>query len=170
MAFLAVETTPAILLRKTKLTETSLIVTWLTRDLGKLKTVAKGARQPKSRFAGMLDLFYRCDIQFGRSRQGELHALREASLLEPYENLRFDYLRTALAGYFAELLDLVTEPEHPVPELYDLLHRALAHLHENPATLRALLHFEKELTRLLGIASAQLALPRARRELLPKLR
>jgi recombinational DNA repair protein (RecF pathway) len=51
------DTTPAILLRKMKLTETSLIVTWLTEHHGKLKTVAKGARQAKSRFAGRLDLF-----------------------------------------------------------------------------------------------------------------
>lgn len=159
------ETTTAILLRKTKLTETSLIVTWLTRDFGKLKTVAKGARQAKSRFAGVLDLFHRCEIGLIRSTRSELHSLREAALLEPYENLRFDYLRTALAGYFAELLDAATEADHPVEELYDLLQRALAHLHEKPASERALLHFESELARLLGIAqpglSAALALTRA---------
>ena len=39
------ETTPAILLRKIKLTESSLIVTWFTEAHGKLKTVAKGARR-----------------------------------------------------------------------------------------------------------------------------
>jgi DNA repair protein RecO (recombination protein O) len=176
-----VENTPAILLRKTRLTETSLIVTWLTRDLGKLKTVAKGARQAKSRFAGVLDLYYRCEIGLVRSRQSELHALREATLLEPYENLRFDYTRTAMAGYFVELLDLVTEPEHAAPELFDLLHRAFAHLHAQAATERALLHFESELTRLLGIAQPNLSpalalgrtyqtLPRGRGELLARLR
>ncbi|MEI9894387.1 MAG: recombination protein O N-terminal domain-containing protein [Chthoniobacter sp.] len=52
------ETTAALLLRKTKLTETSLIVTWFTEAHGKIQTVAKGARQPKSRFAGLLDLFF----------------------------------------------------------------------------------------------------------------
>jgi DNA repair protein RecO (recombination protein O) len=174
------ETTPAILLRKTKLTETSLIVTWLTRDFGKLKTVAKGARQARSRFAGVLDLFYRCEIGLVRSTKSELHALREAGLEEPYEQLRFDYLRTALAGYFVELLDLVTEPEHPAPDLFDLLHRALAHLNGKAASERALLHFEAELARLLGVANPGVtaavalgrvyhSLPRTRADLLRRL-
>jgi DNA repair protein RecO (recombination protein O) len=148
---LVVETSAAILLRKTKLTETSLILTWLTESHGKLKTVAKGARRPKSRFAGTLDLFYLCEIQLSRSRKSELHILRESVLREPFENLRFDYQRVALAGYFVELLETVTEPEHPAPELYDLLKRALGHLNTAPVSLRALLHFELELARMLGV-------------------
>jgi DNA repair protein RecO (recombination protein O) len=146
-----VETTPAILLRKTKLTETSLIVTWFTATHGKIKTVAKGARQGKSRFAGLLDLFFDCEIQFARSRRSELHQLREVAVREPHEALRLDYPRVALAAYFVELIELVTEPDHPAPELYDLLQRAFGFLQTQPASLRALLHFENELTRLLGI-------------------
>jgi DNA repair protein RecO (recombination protein O) len=147
------ETTPAILLRKTKLTETSLIITWLTEQHGKLKTVAKGARQAKSRFAGRLDLFFVCEIQFSRSRKSELHGLREAELRETYDGLRLDYPRVALASYFVELIELVTEPEHAVPELFDLLGRALHYLSEHPADRRALEHFENQLVRLLGIAN-----------------
>ena len=146
-----VETTPAILLRKTKLTETSLIITWFTAAQGKIKTVAKGARQPRSRFAGLLDLFFDCEIQFARSQRSELHQLREVALREPHAALRLDYPRVALAAYFVELTELVTEPDHPVPELYELLQRAFGFLNTQPASRRALLHFESELTRLLGI-------------------
>jgi DNA repair protein RecO (recombination protein O) len=175
------ESTPAILLRKTRLTETSLVITWLTQDLGKLKTVAKGARRPKSKFAGVLDLFFQCEIQFQRSRQTDLHVLMEASLLDPHENLRFDYTRLSLAGYFVELLDLVTEPEHQAADLYDLLLRALSYLNRTGADKRALLHFEAELARLLGIQRADVTpavsigrayhrLPQERAELLGKLK
>lgn len=143
--------TPAILLRKTKLTESSLILTWFTQEHGKLKTVAKGARQAKSRFAGVVDLFFECEIQYVRSRHGELHSLQEAALLDPHEALRFDHLRVMAAGYFAELLDLVTEPEHGAPDLFDLLQRALRFLSAQPASRRAVVHFESELVRLLGI-------------------
>lgn len=145
------ENTAAILLRKTKLTESSLILTWLTETHGKLKTVAKGARQPKSRFAGRLDLFFECDIQFSRSLRSELHTLREVALRAPHEALRRDYRLVELAAYFVELIEVVTEPDHPVPEIFDLLQRALAHVSLNPPTLRALEHFESELARLLGI-------------------
>jgi DNA repair protein RecO (recombination protein O) len=160
-----VESTRAILLRKTKLSETSLILTWFSDSAGKIKTVAKGARQPKSRFAGVLDLFFHCEIQFVRSRKSELHMLREAALLHPHSGLRLDFDRVALASYFTELLELTTEPEHPAPELHDLLRRGLGHLHEQPASRRALVHFEAELARLLGIAqsgvTAAVALGRA---------
>ena len=153
------DTTAAILLRKTKLTETSLILTWFTEAHGKIKTVAKGARQPKSRFAGVLDLFFDCEIQFARSRKSELHILRESVLRHAHEGLRLDYTRVALAAYFVELIELVTEADHPAPELYDLLRRAFGHLNEHPASLRVLLHFELELTRLLGIQGQEGATP-----------
>jgi DNA repair protein RecO (recombination protein O) len=153
------ETTAAILLRRTKLTETSLIVTWFTEAHGKIKTVAKGARQPKSRFAGVLDLFFDCEIHFARSQKSELHQLREVVLRNPHEGLRKDYGRVALGAYFVELIELVTEPDHPAPELHDLLMRAFGHLNENPATLRALRHFEAELTRLLGIQGQENVTP-----------
>jgi DNA repair protein RecO (recombination protein O) len=170
------ETTPAILLRKTKLSDTSLILTWLTAAHGKLKTVAKGARQPKSKFAGRLDLFFECELSIARSRKSELHTLREAELIEPHEGLRCDYTRVALAAYFVELLELVTESEHAVPDLYDLFRRALRYLNENSANLRALEHFERELVHLLGIEHPEMSpvlaltrtyhrLPNARRDL-----
>lgn len=170
-----------MLLRKTKLTETSLIITWFTESHGLIKTVAKGARQPKSRFAGLLDLFFESEIQFARSRRSELHILREVTLRNPHEGLRSDYERVALASYFVELTELVTETDHPAPELYDLLRRAFGHLATSPASSRALLHFEAELTKLLGIqgqpgATAALAigrvyhhLPSVRRDLLKRL-
>ncbi len=77
--------------------------------------------------------------------------MREVVLVEPFTGLRADFLRTELAAYFVELIELVTEAEHPAPELFDLLLRALRYLDTGKPTLRALLHFESELVRLLGI-------------------
>jgi len=143
--------TPAILLRRIRLSDTSWIISWLTRDHGRLKTAAKGARRPRSPFAGNLDLFFLEDISYTLSRKSDLHALREVLLLQPFDGLRADFLRTQLAAYFVELIELVTEPEHPVPELFDLLLRAIGYLDTAHPNLRALLHFETELVRLLGI-------------------
>ena len=146
-----VQTTPAILLRKTRFSDTSLIITWFTLDLGRIKTIAKGALRPKSSFAGVLDLFFDCEITIARSRKSELHTLREAVLCDAREGLRRDYRRVALASYFVEMIELATEPDHSAPELHDLLQRAFSHLDRKPATQRALIHFEGELARLLGI-------------------
>ena len=126
-------------------------MTWFTAEHGKLKTVAKGALRPKSRFAGTLDLFYACEIAVARSARSELHTLREAVLQDARDHLRLDYNRVSLAAYFVELLDLATVSDHPDPALFDLMSRALTYLDGNPATRRALLHFESELARILGI-------------------
>ena len=139
------------MLRRTRFSETSLIVTWLTCDYGKIKTLARGALRPKSAFSGGLDLFFETEIAFVRSSRSELHTLREAALRRPFDGLRKELGRVELASYFVELLDLVTEPEHPVPELYDLLRRALVFLEGNSPNRKAMLHFENELARLLGV-------------------
>ena len=143
--------TPAILLRRTRLGDTSWIISWLTQAHGRVKTAAKGARGPRSSFAGKLDLFFLDDISYAPSRKSDLHALREAVLIQPFLGVRTDFLRTQLAAYFVELIEMVTEAEHPVPELFDLLLRAFGYLDASPPNLRALLHFESELARLLGI-------------------
>lgn len=152
-----VETTPAILLRKTRFGDTSLIITWFTLAHGRIKTVVKGALRPKSKFAGVLDLFFECEISFARSAKSELHTLREAVLRNAREGVRSDYARVALASYCVELIELATEPEHDAPDLYDLLLRAFRHLDEKPASQRALLHFESELVRMLGIQHPRLS-------------
>ena len=56
------ERTTGLVLRTRPLTDTSLIVEWLTRDFGRIATAARGARRAKSAFRGQLDLFYLADL------------------------------------------------------------------------------------------------------------
>ena len=147
-----VQSTEAIVTRITRLTETSLIVHWFTESHGLVKTVAKGARRAKSPFTGQLDLFFGGEISFTHARQGDLHRLREVAIRQWREGLRRDYTTTLLAAYCCQLLEMAVEPEHPDPQLHDLLKRALDHLDTSAPSLRALRHFETELVRMLGIA------------------
>lgn len=149
-----VHTTRAILIRMHPLTDTSLIVHWLTEDHGLVRTVAKGARRPKSAFAGRLDLFFGGEIDYHPAKRGDLHTLREVVVHHWREGLRTSYVSLLLAGYWCRLLGEIMEPEHPAPELYDLLLRGLDHVEAEGPSRRALLHFEKELVRLLGMAHA----------------
>ena len=64
------ERAQGLVLRVHPLTETSLIIRWLTREHGRIATVAKGARRPKSPFRGKIVLFYLADFTFSRSRPG----------------------------------------------------------------------------------------------------
>ena len=145
------ENTHAILLRKRKLSDTSLIISWCTSSLGCVQTVAKGARGAKSPFAGKLDLFYEAEITFVRSRKSELHTLREVVLTNPFPGIRARYPRMQAASYFVELIEICTESDHDEPELFALLQRAFGYLSENDPTLRAVAHFEMELARIAGV-------------------
>lgn len=168
-------------MRVIKLTETSLIVRWSTAEHGIIDTVAKGARKPGSPFAGKIDLFFSAEIGWQRARRGKLHHLRECAVRDFREGLRRNYPTTLLAGYCCGLIDQVSEPDHPQPEMHDLLCRALDHLQESGASLRAMRHFERELARLHGVgrdrgdAFTELAdigasLPQLRSDLLQRLR
>ena len=146
------QSTEAIVIRITRLTETSLVVHWFTEACGLMKTVAKGAKRSNSPFAGRIDLFFGGVITLSLARRGDLHALREVVIHQWREGLRKNYTTTLLAAYCCQLLEAAVEPGHPVPELHNLLERALDHIDATQPSLRALRHFEHELVRLLGIS------------------
>ena len=144
--------TEAILIRTTRLTDTSLIVHWFTESDGLLKTVAKGALRPKSVFAGKLDLFFSGEIVVVSARKGELHILREVAISNWRQGLRRQYATTLMAGYFCQLVEATVEPGHADTLLHDLLRRGLDHLDVEEPSLKALRHFERRLAEILGVS------------------
>jgi len=145
------ERTTGLILRTRPLTETSLIVQWLTRDLGRLATVAKGARRSKSPFLGKLDLFYLADLSFARSRRSELHALREISLRETHSALREELGYLQQAAYCAALIEQTTETETPLPVLFQLMLDLLTSLPAETPQPRTIFSFEMKLLNELGM-------------------
>jgi DNA repair protein RecO (recombination protein O) len=162
------ESTPGIILRTRPLTETSLIVHWLTPERGRVATVAKGARRPKSSFHGKLDLFYGCDFSFSRSARSELHTLREVVVRDTHEKLRRELGWLQQAAYAAALIEQTTETDTPLPEVYALFAGLLDFLPGQPARPRAVFAFELKLLRELGLEPdvADTKLTAATRELI----
>ncbi len=146
------ERATGLVLRTRPLTESSLIVHWLTPDLGRLATVAKGARRPKSPFRGKLDLFYEADFAFQRSQRSTLHTLREVALRDPHAALRTDLARLRQATYAALLVEQVSEEETPLPEPFALLTELLAAQAKHPAQPAVTFAFELKLLTVLGLA------------------
>ncbi len=146
------ERTSGIILRTRPLTETSLIVQWLTPDLGRIATVAKGARRPKSPFRGKLDLFYEAEFTFARSRRSELHNLREVVLGDTHRTLRENLGWLQQASYFTALVEQTTETETPLPKVYQLGREVLAQLCAVPPSPRTVFAFELKLLEELGLS------------------
>jgi DNA repair protein RecO (recombination protein O) len=141
-----------LILRTHPLTETSLIVRWLTREAGRIDTAARGARGAKSPMRGRLDLFYLAQFSFVRSRRSELHALREVTLLETHASLRTRLGALRQASYASSFILRVTEPGPPLPELFDLTTGFLGCLARTGPAPLLLLAFE---IRFLGVLGQQ---------------
>jgi DNA repair protein RecO (recombination protein O) len=145
------ENATGLILRTRPLTETSLIVEWLTADFGRLSTVAKGARRPKSPFQGKLDLFYAAEFSFTRARRSDLHTLREVALRNTHAPLRHDLKYIQQAAYCAHLVEQATETETPLPGVFELMQSLLAALPASPPRPRTIFAFELKLLTELGL-------------------
>jgi len=145
------ESATGIILRTRPLTETSLIVHWLTARQGRIATVAKGARRPKSPLRGKLDVFYEADFSFVRSQRSDLHTLREVGLRTAHSHLRKDLRLLQQAAYCAALVEQTTEMDTPLPGHFELLHGLIGELGRSAQQPRTVLAFELKLLHLLGL-------------------
>lgn len=151
------EKTRGIILRTQRYSETSLILRWLTTDFGRVSTIAKGARRPKSPFAGKLDLFIEAQLAFNRSARSDLHTLREVMVNDFHLPLRQDMDRLHVASYAVALIEQTTESETPIPEVYDLLDTLLEVLAGAAGRPRLIFAFELKLLEILGLAPSATA-------------
>jgi len=142
-----------ICLRLTEYSETSQIVTLLSRQVGLVRAIAKGAhRKTKagaSKFDGGMDYLEVGEAVFIHDPAKEMSTLTEWTLREGHLPLRADLRGIYLAMYAGELVDRLLEAGDPHPDLFDRLEATLPEL----ATGRreqAFLAFELELLRELG--------------------
>src|SRR4051794_3225724 len=99
-----VYTSEALILRTYKLGEADRIVVFLTRDRGKKRGVAKGARRVRSKYIGALEPMTRAGVAYYEREQRDLVRLNYVEpQRSPLSGLSGDLL--GHVGYFAELID-----------------------------------------------------------------
>ncbi|MEL7239849.1 MAG: DNA repair protein RecO, partial [Planctomycetota bacterium] len=122
----------AVCLRTLGYSETSQIVTLLTREHGRVRLMAKGARRTtkagKGKFDGGLDLLDVGHALFNHLPEKELSLLTEWKLEAGHLALRKDLRAIYLGLYCAEVVDRLIEEHDPHPRLYDQLVRLLERL------------------------------------------
>jgi DNA repair protein RecO (recombination protein O) len=150
---MSTEKAVGLVVRTTDYSETSRVVTIWTRELGKVRALAKGGRRLRSNFESALDLLGVCSIVFVRKTSGGLDLLTEARVVERFPRLRQDLPAFYAAHYIAELLGDWTEDYDPHAVLFDETLNTLRELGapDVPAGPR-LLRFETVLLKELGYA------------------
>ena len=111
---------PAIVLRRRDYGDYDLILTVLTPENGVCTLIAKSAKKSKRRFPGILEPFAGLQVVYRQGR-GNMPVLEEATLENAYGVVRSDFLKTAYASYWAELIVLWLEDGDARPEIFKLL-------------------------------------------------
>ena len=139
----------AIVLRHADWGEADRLVTLYTREQGKLRAVAKGARKITSRKAGHLEPFTHVKLQLARGRS--LFIVTQADTIDAYLPLRETLVMTGTASYVVELLDrFVYEEEGANPTLFRLLAETLKRLTTGEEPWLAVRYYEMRLLDFLG--------------------
>ncbi len=111
-------TTRGLVLREVNYKEADKILTVLTDTEGKLTVSARRARRKSCQYAAASQfLAYSEMTLFGNRGRWSLN---EAETVEQFLGLREDISKLALAAYFAELLEAVSDEDEPNPQLLQL--------------------------------------------------
>jgi DNA repair protein RecO (recombination protein O) len=140
--------TEAIVLRRTDFGEADRLLTLFSRELGKIRAIAKAARKPQSRKTGHVELYMRTNFLIARGR--DLDLITQAEMVEGYPALRDDLVRTTYAAYVVELLDRFTAEGDRHTGKYTLLADALGWLAASENLLLTARFYELRLLALAG--------------------
>jgi DNA repair protein RecO (recombination protein O) len=138
----------AIVIRHNDWGEADRLLGLFTRELGKIRAVAKGIRKPRSRKAGHLEPFTRSNLLLARGR--DLHIVTQAETVNAYAPIRDDLVLLGYASYIMELLDRFTYEEGENRSLYRLLTNTLERLSSGYNPTLVVRYFEIRLLDLLG--------------------
>ena len=139
----------AIVLNHRDWGEADRLVTLYTRQRGKIRAVAKGARKPRSRKGGHLQPFTQITIQLARARGPFI--ITQVETLEAYLPLREDLNLTGNASYLVELLDRFSyDEEEANSALFRLLGDSLSRLARGDDTWVVVRYYEMRLLDFLG--------------------
>jgi DNA repair protein RecO (recombination protein O) len=138
-----------VVLRHADWGETDRLLTLYTRERGKVRAIAKGARKIRSRKAGHLEPFTRVTLQLARSH--DLPIVTQADTLDAYLPIHENLAKTGQAAYVVELLDRFTyEDDTENYGIFRLLTEVLSRLEKEPDPWLAIRYYEVRLLDLLG--------------------
>lgn len=147
-------TTDAFVLRTYTLAEADKICVFLTKDMGKVRGVAHGARKMKSRFGSSLEPFTEVALTFFQKEGRDLMSVSNCEIVRSQFHIAARDVETASAfSYMAELLNEFLPDHEPNERLYRLVSaslEALEAIEEGNDLARVLRYFETWLLRLVG--------------------
>jgi len=110
--------------------ESDLIVSFFTRDQGKLRGVARRARKPGSNFGSGLERLSRVNVSYNQKEMRELVNLNSCELLQSHFDLVQNFDAAVALDYIAEISEQILPPNEPSDRFFRLIGAVLDHMHE----------------------------------------
>jgi len=132
--------------------EADLIVSFFTRDQGKLRGVARRARKLKSTFGSGLERLSLVNLSYSQKEARELVNLNSCDLLQSQFDLLSDFDASVALDYIAEVSEHLLPPHEPNERFFRLLATVLSYMHTRlpGAAWTAITYFSLWATRLSG--------------------
>jgi DNA repair protein RecO (recombination protein O) len=140
--------TEGVVLRHSDWGEADRLLVIYSRELGKMRAVAKGARKLHSRKAGHLEPFTRVKLLLARGR--DFWIVTQAESIDAYLSIREDLVRTGYAAYVMELADRFNYEEGENRSMYHLVTDTLERIASMPDPFIAVRYYDIRLLDLLG--------------------
>jgi DNA repair protein RecO (recombination protein O) len=161
---MAARVSETLVLRTYPFREADLIVSFFTRDLGKLRGVARRARRPKNPFGSGLERLSHVRMAYFQRENAELASLAGCELIESQFGMQSDYTRGVALDYFTEVAEQLLPPHEPNEKFFRLLMAVLAFARTGGEIWPAVVYFSLWAVRLTGILP-ELRLTRETREI-----
>lgn len=123
----------SLTLRTFPFREADLVVSFLTRDAGKLRGVARAAKKPKSSFGSGLERLSHVTMHYGGREHQELFSLHRCELIQSQMGIASDYAGCVALDFLAEVTEYILPPAEPDERFFRLLLSVLGHLRGDPA-------------------------------------
>jgi DNA repair protein RecO (recombination protein O) len=143
-------TSAAVVIGSFPLGESDRVVSFFSRDFGRVRGVAKAARRMRSRFGGALELFTQGQLVFFDTGRSELVRIDHFDVIHPFAGLREDLGRLGEAAWVVEVVARTTGERDRQPALFGLLLRALRALEATTRPARVAVCFGVRCLDLLG--------------------
>ena len=126
---MSVLTSEAVVLRTWPVHEADLIVSFFTRDYGRLRGVAKAALKSRKRFGGALEPMTLARAWFAERPRQELVRLDQLEIVRSPLSSPIDHARMAVLSFYAEVLDEALPEHDPQDAVFRLLVSVLEQTH-----------------------------------------
>jgi len=122
----------SLVLRTWPLREADLVVSFFTRDAGKLRGVARRARKPKSPFGAGIERLSHVNMWFYARENRDLVTLERCELIHSQMALVSDFAGCVVLDYLAEVSEHLLPANEPNERFFRLLLAVLEYLRANP--------------------------------------